>query len=140
MGLLECPDCRRAVSDLATNCPKCGYPINQLKEELRRVRFPARWPSIVTIILCTFFNCLMFFTMWLIVLVEHDVDKVEESVETAILPLSIGLKLIVFQIFLSIYWLILTFRRTIEWKWWYHALPYLIFLIAVITWRIIVWR
>lgn len=27
MGLITCPDCGRRVSDAATACPACGYPV-----------------------------------------------------------------------------------------------------------------
>ena len=29
MGLISCPECNREVSDVAANCPGCGYPISQ---------------------------------------------------------------------------------------------------------------
>ena len=28
MALIECPECKKQVSDKATSCPHCGYPIN----------------------------------------------------------------------------------------------------------------
>lgn len=27
MALIECPECKRKVSDAAIKCPGCGYPI-----------------------------------------------------------------------------------------------------------------
>lgn len=27
MALIECPECGRKVSDMATACPTCGYPV-----------------------------------------------------------------------------------------------------------------
>lgn len=27
MALILCPECKKEVSDKATNCPVCGYPI-----------------------------------------------------------------------------------------------------------------
>ena len=27
MALIKCPECGNVVSDMATACPKCGYPI-----------------------------------------------------------------------------------------------------------------
>lgn len=27
MALIQCPECCQTVSDKATKCPKCGYPI-----------------------------------------------------------------------------------------------------------------
>ena len=27
MALIKCPECGREVSDMANNCPNCGYPI-----------------------------------------------------------------------------------------------------------------
>lgn len=28
MALIECPECGASISDKATNCIKCGYPLN----------------------------------------------------------------------------------------------------------------
>jgi large conductance mechanosensitive channel len=27
MALTECPDCKQSISDLAEDCPNCGYPL-----------------------------------------------------------------------------------------------------------------
>jgi predicted amidophosphoribosyltransferase len=27
MALIECPECKKNVSDMASSCPDCGYPI-----------------------------------------------------------------------------------------------------------------
>jgi len=32
MGLIECPDCKKQVSDLAPTCPNCGRPIMGVPE------------------------------------------------------------------------------------------------------------
>ena len=29
MALINCPECKRQVSDKATSCPSCGYPLNK---------------------------------------------------------------------------------------------------------------
>lgn len=29
MALIECPECKKEISDKATSCPNCGYPISQ---------------------------------------------------------------------------------------------------------------
>ncbi len=29
MALIKCPDCEQSISDKATKCPKCGYPIQE---------------------------------------------------------------------------------------------------------------
>jgi hypothetical protein len=29
MALIECPECKASVSDKASACPKCGYPLHQ---------------------------------------------------------------------------------------------------------------
>lgn len=34
MALINCPECKKEVSDAAKNCPHCGYPINQQKAEV----------------------------------------------------------------------------------------------------------
>jgi len=31
MSLINCPECKKQVSDAASSCPKCGYPISTLK-------------------------------------------------------------------------------------------------------------
>jgi zinc-ribbon domain len=31
MALISCPECNSRVSDRATSCPKCGYPLGQEK-------------------------------------------------------------------------------------------------------------
>lgn len=33
MALLKCPECGNMVSDQATSCPKCGYPVEKMKRE-----------------------------------------------------------------------------------------------------------
>lgn len=30
MALISCPECKTTVSDQASNCPHCGYPIKQV--------------------------------------------------------------------------------------------------------------
>ena len=30
MALIACPECKREVSDVATVCPNCGYPIEKM--------------------------------------------------------------------------------------------------------------
>ena len=29
MALIQCPECKSSVSDLAASCPKCGYPFRR---------------------------------------------------------------------------------------------------------------
>ena len=29
MSLIQCPECKSSVSDLAKTCPKCGYPLRK---------------------------------------------------------------------------------------------------------------
>lgn len=47
MALITCPECGREVSDQATSCPQCGYPI-KASRDLWRVQFfsPKRRGSI----------------------------------------------------------------------------------------------
>lgn len=33
MALIKCPECGKEISDQATSCPNCGYPIQSLKTE-----------------------------------------------------------------------------------------------------------
>ena len=39
MALIFCPDCGKEVSDSASNCPNCAYPLSRLKSE---VIYPAQ--------------------------------------------------------------------------------------------------
>ena len=43
--LIKCPDCGRAVSDSATACPNCGYPVAEHKKELEPVPTAAEHPA-----------------------------------------------------------------------------------------------
>jgi large conductance mechanosensitive channel len=39
MALKECPDCKQQISELATDCPNCGYPLAEeeaKKEEKKK--------------------------------------------------------------------------------------------------------
>lgn len=33
MALIFCPDCGKEVSDSASNCPNCAYPLSKLKNQ-----------------------------------------------------------------------------------------------------------
>ena len=33
MALIKCPECGKEISDKASRCPKCGYPIEIIKKE-----------------------------------------------------------------------------------------------------------
>ncbi|MDE5803214.1 MAG: zinc-ribbon domain-containing protein [Lachnospiraceae bacterium] len=30
MALIKCPECGKEISDKASSCPGCGYPINKI--------------------------------------------------------------------------------------------------------------
>lgn len=34
MPLFDCPECMKRISDSATACPHCGYPVKEMTEEL----------------------------------------------------------------------------------------------------------
>ena len=34
--LIECPECKKTISDKASFCPHCGFPINETKEEPKK--------------------------------------------------------------------------------------------------------
>ena len=34
MALITCPECSKQVSDQASSCPSCGYPIKQEEEDV----------------------------------------------------------------------------------------------------------
>jgi predicted amidophosphoribosyltransferase len=33
MALINCPECKKEISDKAEACPNCGYPINNVKSD-----------------------------------------------------------------------------------------------------------
>ena len=33
MALIKCPECGKEISDKASSCPSCGYPIYNATEE-----------------------------------------------------------------------------------------------------------
>ena len=35
MSLIECPDCKKEISDSAISCPSCGYPLNVKKQDFK---------------------------------------------------------------------------------------------------------
>ena len=37
MALIKCPECNREISDKAGKCPHCGYPIDEMKKEEKKV-------------------------------------------------------------------------------------------------------
>lgn len=39
MALISCPECSNQVSDAAMSCPRCGYPLLQVKYEFVEVWF-----------------------------------------------------------------------------------------------------
>ncbi|UAM97740.1 hypothetical protein K8354_15795 [Polaribacter litorisediminis] len=39
MGLINCSECKKEISDKAKSCPSCGNPINQLVEQSKDVGF-----------------------------------------------------------------------------------------------------
>ena len=36
MGLINCPECGKEVSDQAQSCPHCGYPLEKNEENVQR--------------------------------------------------------------------------------------------------------
>jgi zinc-ribbon domain len=46
MALIRCPECKEKVSDKATSCPKCGYPLQQARTlSLSDVLVGRRWQA-----------------------------------------------------------------------------------------------
>lgn len=33
MALMNCPECGKEISDQVNNCPHCGFPVNNKKDE-----------------------------------------------------------------------------------------------------------
>ncbi len=38
MSLVKCPECQSEISDKATSCPKCGYPLKKQNVTIDKVR------------------------------------------------------------------------------------------------------
>lgn len=36
MALINCPECNKQISDSATNCPNCGFPLSKIKEPIKQ--------------------------------------------------------------------------------------------------------
>lgn len=39
MALIECPECGGKVSDKATACIHCGYPLHKLEEQVQQIQY-----------------------------------------------------------------------------------------------------
>jgi hypothetical protein len=35
MALINCPECQKEISNKATSCPNCGYPISESKTSIK---------------------------------------------------------------------------------------------------------
>lgn len=42
MALIKCPECEKEISDKASSCPSCGYPINKTEVETEQDRVNVR--------------------------------------------------------------------------------------------------
>lgn len=42
MSLIKCPECGKEISDKASSCPSCGYPINNIEVETEQDRVNIR--------------------------------------------------------------------------------------------------
>lgn len=42
MAMIQCPECGKEISDKATSCPSCGYPINSTQVETEQDRVNVR--------------------------------------------------------------------------------------------------
>lgn len=40
MALIKCPECGSMVSDRATECPKCGCPLNRSEQPVETIERP----------------------------------------------------------------------------------------------------
>ena len=40
MGLINCPECNKEISDYAVACPHCGYPMNMSPNEISATKVP----------------------------------------------------------------------------------------------------
>jgi hypothetical protein len=43
MALISCPECNRQVSDKASSCPNCGYPLEEQAAQASEVLAGHRW-------------------------------------------------------------------------------------------------
>jgi len=48
MAMINCPECKHEVSDKATSCPECGYPLQQAQQEktLADILVGKRWRAL----------------------------------------------------------------------------------------------
>lgn len=56
MALIFCPECKKEVSDQATLCPYCAYPIEAVLLRARNRKWLIlKWVSILVIVISIFF-------------------------------------------------------------------------------------
>lgn len=46
MGLMQCPDCGKGVSELAEQCPNCGRPVSKLSETKETDNTEEKYPHV----------------------------------------------------------------------------------------------
>ena len=55
--LIECPECKKQISDQAKSCPHCGYPIKGNQDETeQKPNNPHKTDSVSTMIAISFFR------------------------------------------------------------------------------------
>lgn len=63
MALIECPDCRKQVSDAAPACPGCGRPINAAARDPREIEQTGKHYKRAQILAVLFFCFGLFLTI-----------------------------------------------------------------------------
>ena len=77
MPLIGCPDCNKQVSDSATTCPHCGYPINSVRKEQKPVVATKRKSSILVV---------LFFIVMIVIVINNAYEEVTSDTKPS--PIS----------------------------------------------------
>ena len=74
MALIECAECRKEVSDKASVCPHCGYPlVEPPKQPALSSNIKRRKRSLILVVWAVMFLCIGY------VLVSHKVADLEDE-------------------------------------------------------------
>ncbi len=55
MSLINCPECKKEMSDSAISCPHCGYVINKTRKNSKKKKGYFTWILVFIALLLTFF-------------------------------------------------------------------------------------
>lgn len=55
MALINCPECKKEISDSVSACPHCGFVINEKKKPKKKKKGCFTWVLLIIVILLAFF-------------------------------------------------------------------------------------